>query len=253
MNKKNSSIEMFGFNIFSKTMLEATDIICQRAKNRTKGIVVTPNVDHVVQLEINQDLRRVYEQASLILPDGIPIVWLSKLTSGPSLKERITGADLLPSVCKVSAELGISIFLMGGREGVADKAAARLTDTYSGLNVIGTYSPKFGFEKDVDEQNNMIRIINEVNPKILVLGLGAPKQELWALSNLDKINVGQVLCIGASIDFAAGNIKRAPKIIQKLSIEWLWRLLQEPGRLWRRYLVNDMKFIGISLREIFKN
>lgn len=227
------------------TMDETLDAIDSLIKEDNCSYVVTPNVDHIVQLEKDEELKRVYENASLILTDGKPLIWISNWYKTP-IKEKISGSDLFPRVCDLAAKKGYTMYLLGAAEGVADKAAKNLIDKYKGLNIVGTYSPPFGFEKDKVELKKIERQIQEVHPDILIVGLGCPKQEKYMYHHCKELGVPISFGLGASIDFEAGNIKRAPKWMSEHGLEWLYRITQDPKRLAKRYLVDDMKIIGIA-------
>ncbi len=228
------------------TFEEAVARIIHFAQNARSDFVVTPNVDHVVNLEKDEEFRRVYEAASLVVADGMPLVWGSKLIRRP-LKERITGADLLPRLCEEAAKHGLKVFFLGGPPGAADLASKKLCERWPALQVSGTYSPPFGFEKDQEENKKIIKLINHSSPNIVFVGLGAPKQEKWIFHHHEQLNVGVLLGIGAAIEFAAGTVKRAPRWVQKIGLEWFFRLCQEPRRLAKRY-AKDVIFIFILLK-----
>jgi N-acetylglucosaminyldiphosphoundecaprenol N-acetyl-beta-D-mannosaminyltransferase len=232
------------------TLSEAANQVLIAAVERRKGLVVTPNVDHVVMLNEDKEMRRIYEDAILLYADGMPLVWLSKILPVDPLPERVTGADLLPLVCARSAGQRLRIYLLGGNPGVADRAAVEMTRQYPGLIVAGTYCPPFGFEHDPEETSKIVADINSRRVDILFIGVGAPKQEKWAAANLEELSVGPILCVGASFDFAAGVIKRAPAILQNAGLEWLWRLAMEPRRLWKRYLLRGIRFVPIVWQEL---
>lgn len=177
----------------------------------------------------------------------MPLVWISKLKNTP-IKEKVSGSDLFPRVCELAAKRKYSLFLLGAAEGIADKAAKKLKDKYDELNIVGTYSPSYGFEKNEDEIEKIIEMINKVKPDILAVGVGAPKQEKFIYNYRDKLNVPISLAIGASLDFEAGNISRAPKWMQNIGLEWFYRLCMEPKRMFKRYIVDDLKIFFIALR-----
>lgn len=231
-------------NLTMDETLEALDKLIQEDKN---AYVVTPNVDHIVQLERGGELCQVYKDADLILTDGKPLVWISKLYGTP-IKEKISGSDLFPRVCKMAAEKGYSMFFLGAADGVAAKAAENLMEKYKGLEVVGTYSPPFGFEKNEEEMKKIVNMIKDVKPHILIVGLGCPKQELFIYHNRDELGVPVSLGLGASLDFEAGNIKRAPKWMADHGLEWLYRIIQDPKRLAKRYLVDDRKIFGLVIK-----
>ena len=226
------------------TMDEAVDRIEMMVQKGMGQYVVTPNVDHIVKLENDPLFRTIYDQASLVLTDGQPLIWISRLLGTP-IVERVSGSDLFPRVCEMAAEKGYRIFLLGAAEGVAVRAAERLKKKYRGLVISGVYSPPWGFETDPEELNRIACAVREAAPHILALGLGTPKQEKYFYENRDMLQVPVALHIGGTIDFEAGNIKRAPAWISHMGFEWLYRLIKEPARMWRRYLVDDMAIFKI--------
>ena len=177
----------------------------------------------------------------------MPLIWISKLKNNP-IKEKVSGSDLFPEVCNLASQKGYKIFLLGAAEGVAAKAAENLKLKYKELNVVGTYSPSYGFENNEDEINQIVDMINQVKPDILAVGLGAPKQEKFLYTFRKKLNVPVSLAIGASIDFEAGNINRAPKWMQNIGLEWFYRLCREPKRMFKRYIVDDIKIFKIIFK-----
>lgn len=238
-------MRLMNTEIDNLTMDETLDAIDSLIKEDNCSYVVTPNVDHIVQLEKDEELKRVYKNASLILTDGKPLIWISNWYKTP-IKEKISGSDLFPRVCELAAKKGYTMYLLGAAEGVADKAAKNLMDKYKGLNIVGTYSPPFGFEKDKVELKKIERQIQEVHPDILIVGLGCPKQEKYMYHHCKELDVPISFGLGASIDFEAGNIKRAPRWMSEHGLEWLYRITQDPKRLAKRYLVDDMKIISIA-------
>ena len=227
------------------TMAETLDAIDDLIKQNKNAYVVTPNVDHIVQLEAGGELREVYKNADLILTDGKPLIWISKWYGTP-IKEKISGSDLFPRLCEMAAKKGYKMFFLGAAEGVAAKAAENLTKRYKGLNVVGTYSPPYGFEKDETEMLKITAMIKDAQPHILIVGLGCPKQEKFILHNREKLGVPISLGLGASLDFEAGNIKRCPKWMADHGLEWLFRITQDPKRLAKRYLVDDRQIFGLA-------
>lgn len=226
------------------TMQETLQEIENIIKKNKNSYVVTPNVDHIVQLETNKELKDVYANASLILTDGKPLIWISKLYGTP-IKEKISGSDLFPLLCKMAAEKKYTMFFLGAAEGVAQTAAKNLMDKYPGLKVVGTYSPPFGFENDKKEMDKIKSMIHKMKPDILIVGLGCPKQELFMYHHCKELNVPISFGLGASLDFEAGNVKRAPKWMANNGFEWLYRITQDPKRMAKRYLINDMKIFSL--------
>ena len=237
-------IKFMNTEIDNLTMKETLIAIDKLIKKNQNACVVTPNVDHIIQLEQGGELVEVYKNADLILTDGKPLIWISKLYGTP-IKEKISGSDLFPRLCSLSAKKGYKMFFLGAAEGVAEKAAKNLTKRFNGLHVVGTYSPPLGFEKNDDEVQKIIKIIKEADPHILIVALGCPKQELFILHHREELGVPVSLGLGASLDFEAGNIKRAPKWMADHGLEWLFRITQDPGRLIKRYWNDAISIVPI--------
>ena len=229
------------------TMSEALQAIDELIKADDCSYVVTPNVDHIVQLETNKELQDVYANASLILTDGKPLIWISKMYKTP-IKEKISGSDLFPLLCEMAGKKGYKMFFLGAAEGVAAKAASNLMKRYEGLDVVGTYSPPFGFENDEEEMNKIKDMIHTAKPHILIVGLGCPKQEKFMYHHCRELGVPVSLGLGASLDFEAGNVKRAPKWMADHGLEWLFRITQDPKRMAKRYLIDDVKIFRLAFK-----
>lgn len=226
-------------NLTGKEALCAIDHIIREERG---AYVVTPNVDHIVQLETNGELRNAYQNARLRIADGKPLIWISRLYGTP-LKEKISGADLFPRLCELASQKGYRMFFLGAAEGVAAKAAENLRRRYPGLQVTGVYSPPVGFEKEEKEMRKIAYLIKEARPDILIVGLGCPKQELFMHRNCQNLGVPISLGLGASFDFEAGKIRRAPKWMADHGLEWLFRITQDPERMLKRYLLRDMRIM----------
>lgn len=242
-----SRMKFMNTEIDNLTMKETIDEIDKLIKKDKNAFVVTPNVDHIVKLETDKELQEVYKDADLILTDGKPLIWISKFYKTP-IKEKISGSDLFPLLCEMAAEKGYNMFFLGAGEGVANKAAQNLTNKFPKLNIVGTYSPPFGFEKDKKEIEKIINMVNKANTQILIVGLGCPKQEKFIHKYRKELNVPISLGLGASLDFEAGNIKRAPKWMSDNGLEWLYRLSKEPKRMFKRYIVDDVKIFKLMFK-----
>lgn len=234
------------------TMAEALNRIDELIRENRNSYVVTTNVDHIVQLEKGGQLNEAYEHADLILTDGMPLIWISKWYGTP-IKEKISGSDLFPLLCSMAAEKGYTMYFLGAGEGVAIKAANNLMRRYPRLKIVGTYSPPLDFEKDEVEMEAIKSRIKSASPHILIVGLGCPKQELFILHNRNELGVPLSLGLGASLDFEAGNIRRAPKWMSDYGLEWLFRITQDPKRLAKRYIIEDRKILGIAIKYRKKN
>lgn len=251
---KNSAtrVNICGTQVDRYSFQEVVDLIADYAANRnTPQFVVTPNAQHVVLVKRDALFRELYRCAFLVVPDGVPLLWAAKLFQTP-LPERVNGTDLFEELCKVSAERGLKVFLLGGRPQSALLAAEVLQSKYSGLQVAGTYCPPYGFESDEVELKKINSILKKAAPEILFVALGSPKQEYWIYRNYQKISVPISIGIGASFEFVSGVVERAPKWMQKYGLEWLFRLLTEPRRLWRRYIIGNIIFLLLVLKQRFR-
>ena len=214
------------------------------------GVVFTPNVDHMVKLQKDKEFRNIYSVADYRVCDSQVLLFASQFLGTP-IKERISGSDLFPEFYHYHRNnQDIRIFLLGAAAGVASQAQAKINQRVGRDIVVASYSPSFGFEKNEKECLEIIEKINRSGATVLAVGVGAPKQEKWICKYKDKLlNIKIFLAIGATIDFEAGNVKRSPKWMSSLGLEWLYRLLSEPRRLWRRYLVEDLVFLGLILQQ----
>lgn len=227
---------------------ELLDAVMIRAERRTPGYIVTPNVDHICLCRRNAEFKRAYEESYLVVPDGMPLIWSSKMLGTP-LVQRLNGTDLVYAISERAAAEGRSVFLLGAAEGVPGEAAERLTSLYPGLRIAGIYSPPMGFEKSADENAEIVDRLRAAGPDICFVAVGSPKQEIWMRQYCEESGVPLMIGVGASLDFIAGRKRRAPRVFQKAGFEWLWRLCTEPRRLWRRYLVDDMLFFVLLARQ----
>ncbi len=234
----------------SKT--EAMEHIENCINNRIIGHVVTPNVDQIVKVENDSYFRQICNDAELLLADGHPLLWIAKWYKTP-LKEKICGSDLVPELCEMAAKKGYSVFFLGAEPGVAAIAAEKLQTKYKGLKVAGVYSPPFGFEKKEQEIDEINKILLASKADMLFVGMGVPKQDIFIYENKDKYKIPMSFSIGASIDFIAGTKKRAPRWMNEMGMEWVYRLFQEPKRMFKRYIVEDLKIFGLAWKYRKKN
>lgn len=221
-------------NVSKEELLEKLD----------EGLLVTPNVDHIMKLQKDRGFYDVYQQADWIICDS-KIVSLASRFFGTPIKEVIPGSTFFFQYCDYHRDnSSISIFLLGAKPGVAITAMKNINIKIGRNIIVGAHSPSFGFETNTEECRDIVDLINNSGANVLVVGVGAPKQEKWILKyRSDFKNIKLFLPLGATIDFEAGNIRRAPKLFQTIGMEWLFRLLSEPKRLWRRYLLEDSPFI----------
>ena len=247
---------LFGVEIDAIRMSDAVDTIrhwihAHRKLHQDKKrchYVVTPNVDHAVLLQENEALKSAYKDSDLVLADGHPIVWASRLLRR-ALPERVPGSDLVPRLLAEKFDKPLRVFLLGAAPGVGKRAAEKIEEQYSDVEVVGAYSPPLGFEHDEDENEMILGRILLANPDLLVVGLGAPKQELWVHRHREKINAPVALCVGATIDFLAGEKQRAPQWMRSTGVEWVHRMCSEPKRLVKRYAKDAWIFPQLVLQQ----
>ena len=212
--------------------------------------VVTPNVDHVVVYQSSSDLRRAYGQADLVLADGAPVVAASRLLGRP-LPERVAGSDLVPRLFDEATwqRRPLRVYILGGAPGVGLRAAERMGERWPAIEVVGVSAPPLGFDRDEAYNAALVDEINASQPDLLLVCLGAPKQERWIHAYQWRLQVPLALCVGATVDFLAGERRRAPVWMRRLGLEWLFRLLSEPRRLARRYARDAWRFPRLVWRE----
>lgn len=226
------------------TMDETVNEIDKMISDNKNSYIVAINVDVVMKIEQDEYLKQITDNADMVLVDGKPLVWISKWHKRP-VKAKISGSDLVPVLCRHSAENGYSIFIIGGQEGIADKAKQNLEKQYPKIKIVGTYAPPFGFEKNQTELSKINEMISKAKPDLLIACFGCPKQEKWIYENYRKYDAKVSICAGATVDFLAGNVSRAPKWMSEHGLEWLYRFFQEPKRMFKRYFVDDLKIIGL--------
>jgi N-acetylglucosaminyldiphosphoundecaprenol N-acetyl-beta-D-mannosaminyltransferase len=210
--------------------------------------IVGPNAHLVTLAERDDRFAAAMQAADLAVPDGISVVMASRLLRVP-VPERVTGGDLMERLCEEAARYGFRVFFLGGLPGAAIMAAGNLRLRFPGLKICGTHCPRVGFENDPAETAHILRTINLYEPDLLCVAFGAPRQEIWMQENRGKLRVGAILPVGAAFDTQSGLRRRAPRIFQRLGLEWLFRLAMEPRRLWRRYLIGNAQFAALVLRQ----
>jgi N-acetylglucosaminyldiphosphoundecaprenol N-acetyl-beta-D-mannosaminyltransferase len=214
------------------------------------GVVFTPNVDHLMKLQCDREFFRAYEIADYKLCDSQILIYASRFLGTP-IKEKISGSDFFPAFCAYHRNNEkIKIFLLGGQKETAARAQERINKKVGRNIVVAARSPSIGFENDEQECAEIINTINKSGATVLAIGVGAPKQEKWIYKYRNKLpQIDFFLAIGATIDFEAGNVRRAPKWMSEIGFEWLYRLLLEPQRLWKRYLVEDIPFFWLIVKQ----
>jgi len=226
----------------------AIDAIDRLISAKNGGTVFTPNVDHVVMAEHDERFRSAYAAAALSLVDGTPVLWAARLLRTP-LPAKISGSDLVMPLLRRAAERGHRVYFLGGAEGVAELAKSKLESAFPGIQIVGTDASRI----DVDalpETDEVVERILRAAPDLVLVALGAPKQEIWSHTRAERLKPAVLIGVGASLDFVAGIQKRAPSWMSKVGLEWLYRLAQEPRRLAARYLLRDPEFGLILLRQL---
>lgn len=215
-----------------------------------KGVIFTPNVDHLMKLRRDRTFASVYQQADYKICDSQILIYAARFLGKP-LKAKLSGSDLFHWFCDYHRyNDDIKIFLLGGADGVAKKAQERINARIGREIVVGEYSPSFGFERKPEECQYILEMLVRSPANVVAVCLGAPKQEKWIAAHRDSLpNVDIFMAIGATVDFEAGVKPRAPKYASDIGLEWLYRLICEPRRLWRRYLLDGLPFIGLVLAE----
>jgi exopolysaccharide biosynthesis WecB/TagA/CpsF family protein len=214
------------------------------------GFVITPNVDHLMKLQHDAEFRYVYSQADYRVCDSQILMYAARFLGTP-LKEKISGSDFFPHFCRYHrSNPGIKVFLLGGAPGVAESARQNVNRRVGRDIVVAAHSPSFGFERNYRECLEIVDQINASGATVLAVGVGAPKQEKWIEKHRALLpNIKIFLAVGAALDFEAGNIQRAPKWVSNIGMEWLFRISRDPKRLWKRYLVEDVPFFGLLLKQ----
>jgi N-acetylglucosaminyldiphosphoundecaprenol N-acetyl-beta-D-mannosaminyltransferase len=217
------------------------------------GVVYTPNVDHLIKLQKDSEFYRVYSEADYRVCDSQLLMFAARFLNQP-LKEKISGSDLFPAFYEYYRhDPSVKIFILGGLEGVAQQARRNINQKVGREMVVDSYSPPFGFEEDEAECAKIIELIDRSGATVLAVGLGAPKQEKWINQYRHQLKgIKTFFAIGATVDFEAGNLARSPEWMSSAGLEWLYRLMSEPKRLWKRYLVEDMVFFALLLRQKLK-
>jgi N-acetylglucosaminyldiphosphoundecaprenol N-acetyl-beta-D-mannosaminyltransferase len=245
------SVSLLNLQIHNITMQELLE------KLRFGGVVLTPNVDHLIKLQNNKEFYYVYQQADYIVCDSKILIYVSKLLGTP-IKEKISGSDLFPAFYNYYKNYEpIKIFLLGGTTETIKKAQNQINSNAERDIVVASYSPPFGFENDEQECQKIVTLINKSGATVLAIGVGAPKQEFWIDKYKHQLTTVKIfLAIGATINFEAGNVKRAPKWMSEVGLEWLYRLACEPRRLWKRYLIDSVPFFWLIFKQklrLYKN
>jgi N-acetylglucosaminyldiphosphoundecaprenol N-acetyl-beta-D-mannosaminyltransferase len=242
-------VDVLGVQVSAINMRMALDTIDGWIRAGDQHYVCVTGVHGVMESQGDESLRAIHNNAGMVTPDGMPLVWLSRLR-GAKHVEQVCGTELMLACCGLSVRHGWRHFMFGGAPGVPELLSDQLQGRFPGLNIVGTYSPPFRPVTD-SEDADVVRVMNEARPDIVWVGLSTPKQERWMATHVHRLRASVVLGVGAAFDFNAGLKRRAPRWMQHAGLEWFFRLATEPRRLWRRYLTNNPIFVWrIALQEL---
>lgn len=241
-----TTVQLRGMPIHAITRAETTKHLVNCSRQNIGGWIVTPNLDILRRFTKSVAFRNLVATSSLNVPDGMPLVWASRVKGQP-LTERVNGTDLMIDLCEGASEAGQSVFFLGGNPGTAEKAADVLQDKFPELEVAGCHCPPFGFETEIETISEIASIISAAKPNFVFVGLGSPKQDV--LINMLRLQLPNVwwLGIGISFSFIGGDLSRAPEWAKNSGLEWLYRLVSEPRRLFKRYLIQGVPFFAGTL------
>lgn len=240
LHSQRTGTRVLGTFIDAGTWSQIVGNLLDWASTNRSGAVCLCNVHSAVTALDNEQLATALATAEMVLPDGAPVAWTMR-RKGFRQQNRIAGPDLMSRICDAAASRGISIFLFGSRNETLCALETKLRDKFPRLDIRGTLSPRFGAWTS-DEEEQYVATINSSGAEIVFVGLGCPKQEIWMAKNKGHVK-GILLGVGAAFDFHAGVVQRAPKIYQKLGLEWAHRLAAEPRRLWKRYAYTNTRFL----------
>jgi N-acetylglucosaminyldiphosphoundecaprenol N-acetyl-beta-D-mannosaminyltransferase len=241
---------IWGLPLARVTSSETVDLVEKLIERRRPSFFITANLHYALLTDRDPRLAELNRRAAFLVADGMPMVWYSRLVKRP-LPQRVAGADLVYQLCQRAALRGHRVFLLGGQPGVAEAAAANLCGRYPGLQIVGVEAPPFRTLSDMEHRDLLSRI-RRARPDLLLVAFGQPKGELWLGQHYEALGVPVCVQMGATLDFVAGRVRRAPRGLQRVGLEWLYRALQEPRRLGPRYLA-DAVFLGRAiLRDMWR-
>ena len=235
-------VNVLGVGVSVIDQASARDFLFGAVQEGRRGYVTVTGVHGVSEAQGDETLRAIFNRALLVTPDGMPMVWMGKMQGHPTIK-RVYGPDLMLNLCKHSVSAGFTHFLYGGVPGIAEELRQNLVTRFPGLRIVGTYTPPFRRLND-SELSDLQQMVRGTRPDFFWVGLSTPKQERFMAQHLSVLPEAKILVgVGAAFDLLTGRVRQAPGLLQRAGLEWLFRLTQEPKRLWKRYLVNNPIFI----------
>lgn len=245
-----SHCDVLGVKISAVNMGLAVERIDSWISSRQCSYVCITGVHGVMESQRDEDLKRIHNSAGMVTPDGMPMVWINRL-SGNSHVQRVYGPDLMLEVCKDGLEKGYKHFFYGGGNGVAEDLVEKLKQKFPDIQIAGTNTPPFRTLSGAEDQE-IVELINASGADIVWVGLSTPKQERWMADHVDRLTAPVMIGVGAAFDFHAGLKSQAPRWMQRSGLEWFYRLCSEPKRLWKRYLVNNPLFCFYFLLQTLR-
>jgi N-acetylglucosaminyldiphosphoundecaprenol N-acetyl-beta-D-mannosaminyltransferase len=242
-----TKVDIVGAPLTAQRYDDAVSYLRTAAIDRRRTRAHFATVHSVVESTRNPALRQAFASAEMVCMDGVPLVWAARLRGEPNA-QRVCGPDVMLTLCDQGRRDGLRHFLVGGRPGTPEALRSRLTARYPGLEVVGAVSPPFREMSD-EEDAALVETINAARPDVLWVGLGSPKQDLWAAEHEHALDVPLILPVGAAFDFHSGGLRRAPRWMRRIGLEWLFRFAAEPRRLWRRYLTTNVRFVWLLARD----
>ncbi len=242
-------VDICGVHVSVVNLPLACEIIEEWINRRYKTYVCVAPVSMIVDSHQSQGYRAIVNQAGMVTPDGMPLVWLAK-SRGHGAVARTYGSDIMLRLCEISSKKGYKHYFYGGRPEVCDQLETKLKKRFLGLNIVGRFSPPFSSNTHCEE--DVLAKINQANPDILWVALGSPKQDFWMAEYRHRLNVPVMIGVGAAFDFLSGAKKQAPLWMRKCGLEWFFRLCCEPKRLWKRYLIGNIEFIYYLLKDQYE-
>jgi N-acetylglucosaminyldiphosphoundecaprenol N-acetyl-beta-D-mannosaminyltransferase len=244
------NVEILGVRVSAQPYDEAIEALLAAARQPSRFRAHFVNVHTLIEAQHNQALGEVFAAADMIFTDGMPLAWVAQRRGAPAA-QRVSGPDVMLSLCDRGRSLGLRHFFFGGQANVAPRLAAALTARFPGLEIVGTHTPPFRALGEVEDQS-VIDEINQARPDVLWVGLGAPKQEFWAAGHASRLDARVVLPVGAAFDFMSGRVRRAPLWMRRAGLEWIFRLAMDPRRLLRRYLVTNADFLFLIAKDAIR-
>jgi len=244
-------VNALGILVDALDMHTALSRVHQLLRGKSNAYICVAGVHGVMEAHRNADLFRVYRDAAVTVPDGMPLVWLGRM-QGHANMERVAGPDLMLEIFRNPQFAGVRHFLYGGDIGVAEELKTNLQARFPWTNIVGTFTPPFR-ELDKGEEQDVITTINSLSPNIVWIGIGCPRQELFMARYVQLLNTRLMIGVGAAFDYHTGRIRDAPDWVKHAGLQWFHRLMQDPRRLWRRYLRNNPAFLWHIGRQMISD